>query len=534
MLRNGTVRFLSLALILMLLCPTAALGKYATLSYGSKGAEVKNMQNALITLGFLSGSADGKFGSATQTAVKNYQKSAGLKVDGKAGDQTLTLLYSAAAIGGSSSSGSSQSSSSSTLKSGDTGSAVKELQNQLKKLGYYSGTADGKYGSGTVTAVKKFQKANGLTADGKAGAKTRALLEIKSSAASSSGTSSSSSGAAVLTRTLRRGCTGEDVKAVQTRLKDLGYFSNKIDGSYGSNTITAVMKFQKNNGLTADGLTGQKTYTTLMSSGARTASNTTLQPGSSGTTSSTSRLVLWDTGAEVKEMQKALSKLGYACSTDGTYGTETQQAVCDFQRINGLTVDGIAGSKTLQLLYSGNAKKYSASASSGSGTSGGSVVSSSSGGITSNVKTPDGSNLRLMHWFNEVKGTLSSGNKLHIYDYSTGLEWTLRVLSRGRHCDSEPVTAEDTATMFKAFGNKNDWTPKAVYVKLPSGMWTLATLHNVPHESGSVKDNNFDGHMCVHFLRDMSECSQNDPNYGVTHQNAIRKAWKSLTGMTVE
>ena len=34
--------------------------------------------------------------------------------------------------------------------------------------------------------------------------------------------------------------------------------------------------------------------------------------------------------------------------------------------------------------------------------------------------------------------------------------------------------------MYKAFGNKNTWTPKPVYVQLPSGVWTLASTHNVP------------------------------------------------------
>ena len=87
--------------------------------------------------------------------------------------------------------------------------------------------------------------------------------------------------------------------------------------------------------------------------------------------------------------------------------------------------------------------------------------------------------------------------------------------------------------MNKAFGTTT-WTPKAVYVRLPDGTWTLATTHNTPHDSQSIKDNNFDGHLCVHFLRDMAECEANDPNYGVTHQKAIRSAWKSMTGQTVE
>ena len=84
--------------------------------------------------------------------------------------------------------------------------------------------------------------------------------------------------------------------------------------------------------------------------------------------------------------------------------------------------------------------------------------------------------------------------------------------------------------MLKAFGGENTWTQKGVYVKLPSGVWTVGSTHDMPHMTGNVKDNGFDGHLCVHFLRDMSEAEQNDPNYGVSNQKTIRALWKSLTG----
>ena len=48
-----------------------------------------------------------------------------------------------------------------------------------------------------------------------------------------------------------------------------------------------------------------------------------------------------------------------------------------------------------------------------------------------------------------------------------------------------------------------------------------------------LAENGFDGHVCVHFLRDMSEAQRNDPNYGVDNQKALRQAWKALTGETV-
>ena len=84
--------------------------------------------------------------------------------------------------------------------------------------------------------------------------------------------------------------------------------------------------------------------------------------------------------------------------------------------------------------------------------------------------------------------------------------------------------------MLKAFGGENTWNQKGVYVKLPSGVWTVGSTHDMPHMTGNVKDNDFNGHLCVHFLRDMSEAEKNDPNYGVSNQKTIRALWKSLTG----
>ena len=55
----------------------------------------------------------------------------------------------------------------------------------------------------------------------------------------------------------------------------------------------------------------------------------------------------------------------------------------------------------------------------------------------------------------------------------------------------------------------------------------------MPHDSSTIKDNEFNGHLCVHFLRDMDEVKQNDPNYGVANQETIRSYWKRLTGETV-
>lgn len=69
----------------------AALGE-RVLGKGSKGSEVTELQKKLNQLGYSVGTADGKFGTKTQTAVKNFQKEHGLKVDGLAGTSTINEL----------------------------------------------------------------------------------------------------------------------------------------------------------------------------------------------------------------------------------------------------------------------------------------------------------------------------------------------------------------------------------------------------------------------------------------------------------
>lgn len=523
-----TCAFLSAAL--------PGLAASTTLRLGSRGTAVLQLQQALNALGYDTNGADGKFGKGTERAVKAYQQANGLTADGKAGVKTLAQLYSGSSVSGSTSGTASSeiytAKNPNTLQSGDSGSKVTQLQNALKLLGFYTGGVDGKFGSGTKKAVMQFQRVNGLTVDGLAGTQTQKLLYSQVDSGVSGGSSSSgssSSGSSGFTRTLRKGYTGADVIAVQQKLKELGFYSGSVDGVYGTGSIAAVKKFQQQNGLTADGLVGSRTNTALMSASTGSSSNSGSDNSSSSSDSTSGQdyaegtLSYGSSGTEVKKMQQALKALGYNVSADGSYGALTQMAVTQFQKRNGLTADGVAGSATLKLLYSGNAKEADPSADD----------NMSIDDSTGKANGPSVSSVKLLHWFNEVKPSLKNGNKLIVFDPATNLQWTLKAYSLGRHCDSEPVTETDTKIMYKAFGNKNTWTPKPVYVQLPSGVWTLASMHNVPHLSGSISDNGFDGHLCVHFLRDMDECQKNDPNYGVQNQNAIRKKWKEMTGITI-
>jgi peptidoglycan hydrolase-like protein with peptidoglycan-binding domain len=120
------------------------------LSRGLHGEPVRILQQQLGV------TADGIFGVATETALKEYQSQNGLAVDGIAGPDTFFQMGLHELL---------------LLKRGSHGETVKKLQAGL-------GTgADGEFGPGTEAAVRAFQESKGLEVDGIAGPKTLALID---------------------------------------------------------------------------------------------------------------------------------------------------------------------------------------------------------------------------------------------------------------------------------------------------------------------------------------------------------------------
>ena len=157
-----------------------------------------------------------------------------------------------------------------TLRKGSKGAAVSQLQTALKELGFYTMKVDGKYGKGTVAAVKAFQRKNGLHADGIAGPKTLGKLygstgneAADASAQADSAAAASASSGKSATGSLKQGSSGDGVKDLQTKLWYTGYYTGSISGSFDAATHTAVTSFQKAKGLTRDGIAGKKTLTAL-------------------------------------------------------------------------------------------------------------------------------------------------------------------------------------------------------------------------------------------------------------------------------
>ena len=133
-------------------------------------------------------------------------------------------------------------------------------------------------------------------------------------------------------------------------------------------TEAAVIAFQKNNNLTADGKAGVATQSKLYSSNANKASGNAadINKNSGGRDTKDIASTGYETlefgseGEAVKKLQNRLEKLGYAPGyTDGKFGTSTEAAVMAFQANNNLTVDGKAGPATQRKLYGTSAKGMS-------------------------------------------------------------------------------------------------------------------------------------------------------------------------------
>ena len=122
-------------------------------------------------------------------------------------------------------------------KYGSRGTEVRTIQEKLKRWGYYSGSVDGIYGSQTVSAVKSFQKKNGLTVDGIAGTQTIKAMGITSSSSSSS-SSNNSSNVNLLARVVYGEARGEQYTG---QVAVAAVVLNRVKSSKFPNTISGVV-----------------------------------------------------------------------------------------------------------------------------------------------------------------------------------------------------------------------------------------------------------------------------------------------------
>ena len=241
---------MAVAVCLLTVVPTA----YADVVKGNGFANVAAVQTRLATLGYYRSTVDGKWGSATTTAVKKFQSDNGLKADGIVGSSTERALKISLPVSGG-------------ISYGKTDFNVAAVQARLKTLGYYTSTVDGAWGNGTLKAVLRYQSDRGLTVDGVVGSGTAGKLGITLSKTAKSGG-------------INKGKTTANVKAVQNALKQAGYYKSTVDGVWGRKTMCAVMHFQSDCGLMVDGVVGTATENKL---GITLGSGTSSGGNSSGT-----------------------------------------------------------------------------------------------------------------------------------------------------------------------------------------------------------------------------------------------------------
>ena len=315
---------------------------------GTENWIVSDLQQRLMDLGFMdSDEPTDYYGSATEEAVRMFQRQHGLAEDGVVGHDTLKKIFSDEAHYY-------------AAKKGDSGDDIIAIQQRLYQLGYLAdaGMVTGNFGEKTEEAVLKLQDVNKITKDGKVGRETYNLIysdEVKANL-------------------LVYGEKSDVVLKAQKRLFDLGYLTSEPDGTYGADTSAAIKVFQGKNALVQDGYLGPETREVLMSSRA-------LHNG----------LGLGDENEIVLKVQQLLAKWGYlnAKNATGYFGEITQKAVRDFQQRNGLSQDGMVGAQTMAKLASDKVKKPApkSSSSGSSQTSGGSSSQGSSGSSAAPAQT---------------------------------------------------------------------------------------------------------------------------------------------------
>ncbi|CAM3965686.1 peptidoglycan-binding protein [Alkalicoccus chagannorensis] len=375
-----------------------------TLRSGMQNSSVSALQEELKERGHYDYRVTGVFGPLTEQAVRSFQQSENLQVDGIAGQQTFGALRTESAPSTRTGEASADReaiaertlqtiSTGQVLRPGTSGTSVTRLQTALHKLGFYDHEhATGSYNQATQRAVRNYQNARGLTVDGLAGPQTLGRLNQDINGSNTAGSVSSGSGTSTndsaSSGVIRPWNSGSHVEDLQRRLRELGYYDGGISGQYGPKSQAAVRAFQQSAGITVDGLAGPQTRRAMESASpnnevasedeSTSGSNGNASSGSGGGSSSSAQLtdVLRSgaSGSQVRLLQEKLQELNYySGSVNGSFTSATETAVRNLQRQAGISVDGVAGPQTYRALASADpyddSRSGSDSASSGNSNS---------------------------------------------------------------------------------------------------------------------------------------------------------------------
>lgn len=348
------------------------------LRIGSSGQEVREMQEFLNAIAInypaipVIFPVDGIFNESTEAAVRVFQRQFNLTVDGIVGKATwykISYIYAAVrklaeltSIGRIEDLYSGQYPGT-PLQEGDRGVEVQLLQYYLSAIAVFypqipNVSIDGRFGPELFKAVLNFQRSFGLIEDGIVGRETwnriYALYETLSDKIVPDESIPEYPG-----MTLQQGSSGENVRRIQTALNNISAQYPSIpllveDGIFGTATTTAVRAFQRQFGLTVDGIVGVLTWnkifevSALIDTGEEAGEEMPPYPGT--------LLRNGSRGNAVRLMQERLKSISIYypvipdITADGIFGPATQAAVIAFQQMMGITADGIIGQQTWELI----------------------------------------------------------------------------------------------------------------------------------------------------------------------------------------
>lgn len=237
---------------------------------GSSSSEVARVQSYLNALRSSTActpalKVDGKFGSATKTAVQCFQKSAGLASDGIVGANTWNALIGAY---NNRFHGSANTYPGVSMRQGHTSQDVGQMQRHLNQLSaVYTAinrqAADDIFGTNTTNAVKRFQSQFSLNPDGIIGSQTwAAVVRILNAMVQGQKTPVTTPYGG---NPIKQGSSGEQVRFAQSYLNKAGAVPLlTVDGKFGESTKKAVLNFQTRSGLKPDGIIGAATWQKLV------------------------------------------------------------------------------------------------------------------------------------------------------------------------------------------------------------------------------------------------------------------------------
>ena len=331
---------------------------------GSTGSAVEQLQFWLNTLAQYESSipsltVDGVYGTGTANAVRAFQRKYGLTVDGVVGRATWTEVYDQfRSI--QSDNGTPNAYPGTALREGSSGQNVRLVQFWLKiaRTVYPSlsnVTVDGRFGSATAAAVRRFQTYFGLTSDGVVGRTTwNKLYEVYNDIANKLLSSSLRPGE--YPGVLRSGSSGTAVRELQFYLYLMSAYESSIpaiaiDGQFGASTEAAVRAYQRFAGLTVDGIVGRTTWnslydkaSTLRASGPVVTLKRLPYPGTP--------LTVGSSGSAVLYYSLLLQRIAYYFDSvenpplSDQYTDETAAATRSAQQLLGLEQTGIADADT--------------------------------------------------------------------------------------------------------------------------------------------------------------------------------------------